>query len=148
MRPSHECARHRHRPAYPSRAGGQLPHVLSPWGGGGGACNAETDIFQAKCGGVGCHSPPATVANGLDLISPGVASRLLGPSMCNGLPLRTYMITKLTSTSPPCGSQMPLGGPFLSSDQIQCVSDYLAALPGSDAGTPDDGGTDGGDGGP
>ncbi len=101
-------------------------------GGDGGACNAETDIFQAKCGGSGCHSPPATVANGLDLTSPGVADRLTGPSMCMGQPLKTYMLTKVNGT-PPCGATMPLTGSPLSAAELQCLTDYLATI-GTDGG--------------
>ncbi len=110
------------------------PERFFPDGGGndGGGCNVEVDIFQAKCGGAGCHSPPATVANGLDLVSPGVAQRLTGASMCQGQPLKTYMLAKVHA-SPPCGSPMPLGGMMLSSDEIACLTTYLAGI-GADGG--------------
>ena len=64
--------------------------------------------------------------------SPGVAQRLTGASMCQGQPLKTYMLAKVHA-SPPCGAPMPLGGMMLSADEIACLTTYLAGI-GADGG--------------
>ena len=103
-------------------------------GGGGGSdggCDVEGTLFPLTCANSNaCHVAGNVVADGLDLQSPGVKQRLAGTSMCNGLKYKTYMLTKVTSTTPPCGAQMPLGGPYLDSAQIQCLTDYLATVDG------------------
>ena len=95
-----------------------------------GVCpDVEQTIFIPTCGGSGCHENPGA-ANNLDLVSPGVAGRLAtGLSTCQGKPLRTFMLTKL-SGPPGCGAQMPLGADPLSADQLMCITEYLAALDG------------------
>jgi hypothetical protein len=94
--------------------------------------DVETDIFQAKCGLSGCHDA-MTMMNGLDLASPGVATRLKTQvsTMCMMLPELTLIPEKLTS-SPPCGQTMPVGNP-LTTDEVKCVDDYIAKL--ADGGT-------------
>lgn len=103
-------------------------------GGGGGSdggCDVEHDIFLLKCGTSGaCHIGMAVAADGLNLVDAGLQTYLQnGTSMCNGLPYKTYMITKVVSPNPPCGSQMPLGGPFLSQAEITCLQNYLDGGP-------------------
>jgi hypothetical protein len=94
--------------------------------------NVESLIFIPSCGGAGCHGP-TNPSNGLDLQSPGVASRLKGVSQCMSKSEASFMLEKL-HPSPACGSQMPLGR-TLPDEQIACVASYLASL---------DGGVDGG----
>ncbi|MFT3838751.1 MAG: hypothetical protein QM723_17355 [Myxococcaceae bacterium] len=104
-------------------------------GGGGGSdggCDVEHDIFLLKCSTSGaCHLPPASAADNLDLTDAGIRQYLLtADSQCNGgIPFKTYMITKVVSTSPPCGFQMPLGGPYLSAAEITCLQNYLDGGP-------------------
>jgi len=106
-------------------------------GGGGSSdsgCDIEGVLFPMTCtmgGSAACHVPGNVVADGLDLQTPNQKSRLGGVSTaCNGLKMKSYMLTKVQSPNPPCGSQMPLGGPFLDSATIQCLSDYLATVDG------------------
>jgi hypothetical protein len=103
-------------------------------GGGGtsdGGCDVENAIFIAKCGNSpACHQGAAAAADGLNLVDAGVKMRLYtGTSQCQGLPYATYMVTKVISPNPPCGSQMPLGGPFLSAAEISCLQVYLDGGP-------------------
>ena len=90
-------------------------------------------IFEPSCGGTGCHG--ATGAQqGLDLVSPGVAERVVGvPGIgCSATladpasPEASLIYTKLSST-PPCGSPMPLARPALSDEDVACVLAWIAA---------------------
>lgn len=107
----------------------------------GGPCNAPTDVFPLTCASIVCHEG---TANKLDLLSPGVDQRLLDvPAMgvhCGktGMklvdsknPEQSLILLKLT-TSPPCGSPMPLGsGPSgLKPEQLTCIHDYVVGLAG------------------
>lgn len=107
----------------------------------GGPCNAPTDVFPVTCASIVCHEG---TANKLDLLSPGVDQRLLDvPAMgihCGktGMklvdskdPEQSLILLKLT-TSPPCGSPMPLGsGPSgLKPEQLTCIHDYVVRLAG------------------
>lgn len=101
--------------------------------------DVERDILANRCGYSGCHGANNPSA-GLDLVSPGMAARLVN------VPARTcenqtrvvpdnvnagYLIVKL-HVAPPCGDQMPVGGAPLSNQEIECVAAWAAAL-GSDA---------------
>jgi hypothetical protein len=107
----------------------------------GGACNAPSDVFPVTCASIVCHEGNA---NKLDLLSPGVEQRLLDvPAMgvhCgktgmklvdSASPEQSLILQKLT-TSPPCGSPMPLGsGPSgLKPEQLTCIHDYVFKLAG------------------
>lgn len=94
--------------------------------------DVEREIFGvgvdggAKCGTAGCHSATSP-QNGLDLVTPGVATRIkTGTSTCQGKPLISFMAEKLTMM-PACGSPMPLGDPLTPAED-RCVRDYLASL--------------------
>jgi hypothetical protein len=96
--------------------------------------DVEVDLFQQTCGTSGCHTTDAP-QGGLDLSSPGVASRLiLQPShTCPGHILITgpdagFVFDKLSVTSnPACGAAMPLGKPSLTNDQMVCLVEWAAA---------------------
>jgi hypothetical protein len=103
--------------------------------GGGVMCpDAPERIFTPKCGGSGCHSPPDP-ANGLDLVSPGVAQRVVdhAAKMCLGNladptdPEGSVIVQKL-GDSPPCGERMPLHGDKLSEDDITCIKVWIVEL--------------------
>lgn len=98
------------------------------------ACgDVVTRIFAGSCGGTGCHSAVGA-QQGLDLVSPGVASRVVGVAAKQCLqvladpanPEQSLMYTKLL-TRPDCGAQMPLARPPLSSADVACVRDWIAA---------------------
>jgi hypothetical protein len=90
-------------------------------------------IFVPSCGGTGCHGATAP-QEGLDLVSSGVAARVVGVAGkgCSGTladpsnPANSLLYTKL-STQPPCGAQMPLAQPPLSDDDATCVLDWIAS---------------------
>jgi hypothetical protein len=115
--------------------------------GGPGCVNVECDLFVNTCGAAGCHSGP-TPATKLNLVLPGVDKRLVNqPSVeCTpGLlvdtadPTASIMYQKLT-TSPPCGSQMPLTGAKMTTSELQCFVGWIEALR-SEAGQAGGGGT-------
>jgi hypothetical protein len=101
---------------------------------GTGACgDVVTRVFVPTCGGTGCHSAVAP-QQGLDLVSPGVASRVVGVSATQCLqlladpqnPEQSLMYQKLLP-KPACGAQMPLARPALSSSDLACVLGWIAA---------------------
>jgi hypothetical protein len=102
---------------------------------GGMACDVENDIFKLKCGTAGCHDA-TTVAQGLDLATTGVKTRL-GSQLATctsaaGQPLAAFLLVKV-KPNPTCGGPMPLGLTALDAAELKCLEDYLAAL---DGGTP------------
>lgn len=90
-------------------------------------------IFAPSCSGTGCHSATAPQQD-LDLISPGVAARVVGVQAKQCLqvladpqnPEQSLLYQKLL-TKPACGAQMPLARPALSNADIACVREWIAA---------------------
>jgi hypothetical protein len=100
--------------------------------GGSAACpDVPTQIFAMKCAGSTCHSG-ATPAQGIDLVSDGVAARIIGKMAgeCKGPladpadPEGSELYVKISGDA--CGSRMPIGAP-LSDTEIACVKDWIAA---------------------
>jgi len=103
-------------------------------GSGNGPCgDVPTRIFAPSCGSNGCHGATAP-QQGLDLISPGVATRVVAvrAKTCSGTladpenPAGSLLYTKLLSP-PMCGAQMPLAQPPLSTADVACVLSWIAA---------------------
>lgn len=99
-----------------------------------GTCgDVVTRIFLPSCGGTGCHSALAPQQD-LDLVSPGVAARVVGTpgKQCLQLlvdpqnPEQSLMYQKLLP-KPTCGAQMPLARPALSSADVACVLAWIAS---------------------
>lgn len=93
--------------------------------------DARADLLVARCGGAGCHAGD-TPASGLDLVSPGVATRLLGtPSTCQGLPLvdtsspSVSILLDKVGPVPRCGSSMPLGQAPLDATERGCLEAWV-----------------------
>lgn len=90
-------------------------------------------IFVPSCGGTGCHGATAAQQD-LDLVSPGVAQRVVGvPGLgCSTLladpanPEASLIYQKLSPT-PPCGSPMPLARPALGDEDAACILAWIAA---------------------
>ncbi|HKO50202.1 MAG TPA: hypothetical protein VJV79_20870 [Polyangiaceae bacterium] len=90
-------------------------------------------IFVPSCSGTGCHDATGPQQD-LDLVSPGVAARVVGVSGigCPSIladpanPEASLLYQKLLPT-PPCGSPMPLARPILSDEDIACVLTWIAA---------------------
>jgi hypothetical protein len=106
-----------------------------------GACPDVTQtVFLTVCATSQCHSTAAK-AQGLDLQSPDVASRLIGVPATEGTgllvdpnaPQTSVIYTKLTST-PPFGVQMPFAEAPLDPATVQCVLDWITSQVEGDAG--------------
>ena len=103
------------------------------------------NIFSTICSTAGCHSSTEP-AQGLDLQSPDVTSRLVGVEPtgpgCTGVlvtagdPDQSLLYQKLTG-APPCGIPMPFGGKPLSSRDLGCVKSWIIGLGAGDGGTSD-----------
>ena len=106
--------------------------------------DVPAEIFATKCAAGPCHAA-YTPAAGLDLITPGVAERLVGEPAageeCAGMgtlavpddPEASLLYLKLTGT-PPCGAAMPLLAEPLSDKELSCVRDWIAAQGAPDPG--------------
>ena len=108
--------------------------VAGAAGAGLGACgDVVARIFVPSCGGTGCHGSVAA-QQGLDLVSPDVASRIVGVTgtVCATTladpanPTASLMYQKLAA-KPACGAQMPLARPPLSGADAACVLAWIAA---------------------
>jgi hypothetical protein len=108
--------------------------------------DVPTAIFETTCAKASCHDSKDK-AQGLDLQSSGVASRLVGVQATEGSgllidptwPSRSILYEKLTTT-PPFGARMPLSG-SLDDAAIACVLAWVTteasgphAASGDDAG--------------
>ena len=97
------------------------------------ACGDITGLFEQHCGTASCHGGPSAGA-GLDLTSPGLDARLVGvASFCDGRllvdpekPADSYLLEKLESSAPQCGSMMPYGS-RLDADTLRCVQDWVTS---------------------
>ncbi len=115
------------------------------------ACPDVPTLLAQTCGAVGCHDS-TTRAEGLDLASADVASRLVGVPASEGAgllidpasPAKSVIYTKLLA-SPPFGARMPT---VMALDQatILCVLEWVTAE--VSGGTVADGGSTQVDGGP
>jgi hypothetical protein len=96
-------------------------------GGRGGNCPDMPQFFSTTCTGIGCHNA-MDKAQGLDLQSPDLASRLVGVQATEGPgllidpsnPSASVLYLKVTA-SPPFGARMPSGKPPLDDATIACV---------------------------
>jgi hypothetical protein len=101
---------------------------------GNGACgDVVTRIFVPRCGDGGCHSATDPQQD-LDLVSPGVASRVVGVASqgCAALLVdpddpKSSLIYQKLATKPPCGAQMPLARIPLSPAEVACVLGWITA---------------------
>jgi hypothetical protein len=102
--------------------------------GSAGACgDVVTRIFVPNCGGSGCHGATAAQQD-LDLVSPGVASRVVGipgkgcsVMLADPADPEGSLIYQKLSPAPPCGSPMPLARPPLSRADAACILAWIAA---------------------
>jgi hypothetical protein len=102
--------------------------------GNAGPCGDVIErIFSPNCGGSACHASDAPQQD-LDLVSPGVASRVVGmPGKGCSVPLADpadpegSLIYQKLLPNPPCGGQMPLARPPLGRADVACVLAWIAA---------------------
>ncbi|HEX8792774.1 MAG TPA: malectin [Polyangiaceae bacterium] len=109
------------------------------------ACADVPTLFANTCGTAGCHDA-TTKAEALDLVSPGLASRLVRVPSVEGVgllidpttPSKSVLYTKLLA-APPFGARMPTGG-ALDTSTTQCVLTWIT----SQSSSPVPSGTDAG----
>lgn len=120
--------------APPSEAGAGPTEMPTAGTGATDPCGDVVErIFKPSCGGTGCHSATGS-QQGLDLVSDGVAARVVGVSGTTCLqtladpadPEGSLLYQKLLPM-PGCGAQMPLARPPLSSADVACVKSWIAA---------------------
>ncbi len=116
-----------------SGSSGSSPSAGSSGTAGNEACGDVVErIFVPSCAGTGCHGDTSPQQD-LDLVSPGVKSRLVGvpgkqclqPLVDLQAPEQSLIYTKLL-TKPDCGAQMPLARPPLSAAEIACVLAWVS----------------------
>jgi hypothetical protein len=98
-------------------------------------CPDVLETFAARCGQEVCHGSMNPAAS-LDLVSPGVAERVMGQAAkgCGGAladpedPESSLFYTKLAEATPGCGLRMPLGGTPYTEDELGCVKTWIASL--------------------
>lgn len=91
-------------------------------------------FFLAQCTRSGCHGNGPAAAGGLDLASADAFDRMYGvssaacgqPLVAPGGPGQSLLVAKLEGTSA-CGGRMPLGGPYLSTAEMACVTAWISA---------------------
>lgn len=116
--------------------------------GGATPKNAET-VLAESCGTSTCHDQPRPPQHELDLLSPGVESRVvgvnaIGPGCESGVLVvagdsdGSYLLDKVVNTPGICGLQMPVVG-LLSQSDIEILRDWIDGLGGSGGGTLDGG---------
>lgn len=96
------------------------------------APGAVERLFEARCGGA-CHAGNEPVA-GLDLVSPGVAARVLGQvsasDVCGGAAIvdpagGPQMLLGKLGDAPSCGARMPFGAAPLAAADVECVRRWI-----------------------
>ena len=97
--------------------------------------NIQAELIDMRCASAGCHDADTASASLNMLDDGGLAARLVGiSSSCNGLelvsadnPSSSYIVNKVSS-SPTCGSIMPLNPPALSEEEVACMQDWVNNL--------------------
>lgn len=96
--------------------------------------DVEGELLPTACGAAPCHDADQP-ASGLDLVSPGVAARLLGvASTCGGRALieatpqqGSYLLEKVETSTPACGARMPFGG-VLADAELVALQAWVARV--------------------
>jgi len=114
------------------------PTEPSPAPGGGTAltfAQIQGQIFTPVCAKAGCHAAGSS-PSGLVLEAGQSYGNLVGrPAAENstldrvspGNPDRSYLILKLRGDPSITGERMPLGGPYLSAEQIEGIAAWIRA---------------------
>jgi hypothetical protein len=111
------------------------PHAATDAGVSEGAAapcpDIPKDVFATTCSTAGCHGT-VDRAQGLDLQSPNVASRLVNVHAMGGGVLvdpananQSVIYTKVLS-APPFGGRMPIGKPPLDDATVACVLSWVS----------------------
>ena len=107
--------------------------------GGSGQSGDECDgfaVLQTNCGGSGCHGQGSQFSNFAEsedaaLAYVGESGEALcasaGPLIDPDNPAASIIIQKVTASSPPCGSPMPVVGELSQAD-ITCLQEWIGSL--------------------
>lgn len=113
---------------------GSTPAEAGRDAGTGPCADAFERIIVPSCGDSGCHGSIATQQD-LDLVSPGVAARVIGVpgtscpvTLADPLNPEASLIYQKLLAPVPCGMQMPLARPALSTEDTACVLAWIASL--------------------
>jgi hypothetical protein len=118
---------------HPERFAATSQQPLAPPPAGCGDAEVEP-LIARTCGR--CHATGADATAQLDLTTPGVKVRLRGKTSSTCAP--RILVTESAATSflygkiagmPDCGDAMPLGGPPLTSETIDCLKAWIEASP-------------------
>ncbi len=114
-------------------------------------CDPPSQLFIKTCGSSACHDARDPEA-GLDLVSPGVASRLIDrPASCadtnpedpeacvcvgrllvdSAYPAQSYLLEKVSHDAPECDERMPVAGK-LREGEMECVRRWIEQITGHD----------------
>lgn len=102
----------------------------------GGVDTSVEAMLAESCDGSGCHGATSP-ALGLDLVSPGLAERLVGVAAV-GCPTRvlvdeadpsaSFLLEKVTDAAPECGGRMPLLADALTTEQQDALRTWIEGL--------------------
>ncbi|HWO10163.1 MAG TPA: hypothetical protein VNN80_11805 [Polyangiaceae bacterium] len=115
---------------------GQLPDDDEPPSSSSGECNGF-EVLAANCGSSGCHGADSTFSNfaeseaaALSFVGESGESSCAaeGPLLDPENPAASIIIQKVTASSPPCGTRMPVVGGPLSQADITCLQDWIGTL--------------------
>lgn len=101
--------------------------------------DAPTRILQEKCDGIACHGSPGTPATAFsDIASTTDPMNLLDvPALytCSSKmlidsqnPADSAILSAVQSAGHCSGGRMPSGGPYLSDDEIRCLTEWVNAV--------------------
>jgi hypothetical protein len=98
-----------------------------------------TTLFEPRCGTAGCHGA-TNPADGLDLVSPNVAARVVNvPAASGGVlvdPAHPEQSVLYQRIAPGAASPMPPSGPAVEGATVACVLSWASSLGVPDAGPP------------
>lgn len=99
-------------------------------------CDAPTEVLKVSCGGGSCHSNPDATIGDFAVGAAEAESYVGVPSVRNAAcgviidpadPSESLMLRKVTGDfpSPTCGGAMPVSGPELTNQQMDCLESWL-----------------------
>ena len=117
---------------------GELDNPGAFRGGGGVETRTAEAILAESCGTTGCHDDSSQAQAGLDLVSPGVESRVVGVNAigigCTSEVLvvagdanNSYLLDKVLNVPGICGLQMPVVG-TLPADEVDVLREWITDL--------------------
>jgi hypothetical protein len=119
-----------------SGGSGQLPDDDEPGGTSGDGCDGFA-VLVDNCGSSGCHGESSPYSNFAESEEAALAfvgesgessCATVGPLIDPENPAASIIIQKVTASSPPCGTRMPVVGGPLSQEDVACLQDWIGSL--------------------